>query len=72
MTQYEIFDGKRYLFTVSPTDDPRNVLEAERARTRNFRLRLVAVENGRRTECEGPSSPPPREDDFEVPTEYLE
>lgn len=72
MTQFEIFDGPRYLFTVPPSEDPRRTLEDERTKTRNFRLRLVAVERGKRTEIEGPAIPPPSEDDFEIPKEYLE
>lgn len=55
MRQFEIFDGNAYRFTVMPSENPRRVLEEERRRSRNPRLRMVMVEEGQRTEVEGPS-----------------
>lgn len=71
MKQYEIFDGRSYRFTVMPSENPRKVLEDERKRSRNPRLRMVEVEDGRRTEVEGPSVPEPL-DDFDLPEGYEE
>lgn len=64
MRQFEIFDGNAYRFTVMPSENPRRVLEEERRRSRNPRLRMVMVEEGRRTEVEGPSIPEPMHDDL--------
>jgi hypothetical protein len=43
---YEIWDGKRYLHDVFPSENPREVLE----NTRGRRLRLIEVSNGIRNE----------------------
>ena len=59
MKQYEIFDGRTYLLTVVPSEDPWAVLEEERKRRRNPRLSMIEVENRVRTLAEGPSMPEP-------------
>ena len=65
MKLYEIFDGDRYLFSVMPSEDPYQVLAAERNIRRNYRLRLIMVEGGIRSIVEGPGTPEPEdEDDF--------
>jgi len=57
MKMFEIFDGKRYLLSVMPSENPRNVLNEERSMRRNYRLSMVMVENGVRTLVEGPGAP---------------
>ncbi len=69
MKMYEIFDGRAYLLSVMPSENPRDVLEEERQRRRNPRLSLIMVEGGVRTMVEGPSVPEPIEDDFDYETE---
>lgn len=71
MQQFEIFDGNRYLFTVMPSENPRRVLQEERKSFRNSRLRLVMVEDGQRTQIEGPSEPEP-EEEFDFGEEEVE
>ena len=52
MRQYDVFDGKTYLFTVSSEENPFSVLEDERRhRPAKARLRLEMLENGIRTEA---------------------
>lgn len=48
MTQHEIFDGPRYLFTVPPSEDPFEVLEKERKLYRKPRLSMIEVSKGQR------------------------
>lgn len=43
---YEIWDGKRYMFDVSPSENPRQVLEE----TQGLRLRMIEVFEGNRAE----------------------
>lgn len=64
MRSFEIFDGDRYLFTVMPSEKPRQALNEERRRSRNHRLRMVMVENGIRTQVEGPGTPEPEEEEY--------
>lgn len=65
MQQFEIFDGNCYRFTVSPSENPMDVLEEERRNTRNPMLRMVMVEDGVRTEVEGPRMPEAPEFDLD-------
>ena len=60
MQVFEIFDGPSYLLTVMPSENPRQVLEDERRARRNYRLRMMMLENGIRTEVQGPSVFVPR------------
>jgi len=46
MRMFEIWDGGRYLFTVMPSEEPRDVLREEHKR--HNRLHMVIVENGQR------------------------
>jgi len=48
MRQIEVFDGSRYLFTIMPSDDPKEVLREESRRY--ARLHTVTVTNGRRSD----------------------
>lgn len=64
MRSFEIFDGDCYLFTVMPSERPRQVLQEERRRYRNPRLRMVMVEDGVRTQVEGPGTPEPEDEDY--------
>jgi len=50
MIQYELFDGKRYLFSVSPNENPFRVFHEESRRYPQ--LRMVSVQDGKRTPCE--------------------
>jgi hypothetical protein len=59
MEHYEIFNGRQYILTVSPSLNPSRVLDEERSRLRNPRLRLVQVKDGKRTEVIAPANPTP-------------
>lgn len=66
MRQYDLFDGKTYLFTVSTEEDPFAVLEDERRmRPAKARLRLEMLENGIRTEVASAQEWQPEDADFE-------
>ena len=65
MRSFEIFDGDRYLYTVMPSENPRQAYREEQRRSRSARIRMVMIENGERTEVEGPSQPEPEEEEFE-------
>jgi hypothetical protein len=62
MKHYEIFDGRRYLLTVMPSENPWEVLDEERRNRRNPRLSMMMLKNGVRTLAEGPSVPEPEEE----------
>lgn len=64
MKHYEIFDGRAYLLTVMPSENPWDVLDEERKDRRNPRLHMVSLQNGVRTLAEGPSVPVLEEEDF--------
>ncbi|MCI0563648.1 MAG: hypothetical protein MN733_34680 [Nitrososphaera sp.] len=64
MKHYEIFDGRAYLLTVMPSENPWDVLDDERKIRRNPRLRMVSLQDGVRTLAEGPSMPVLEEDEF--------
>lgn len=63
MLSFEIWNGDCYRFTVMPSERPKQVLQEERRRSRNSRLRMVMIEDGIRTEVEGPSIPEPEDED---------
>lgn len=65
MRSFEIFDGDRYLYTVMPSESPRQAYREEQRRSRSPRIRMVMIENGERTEVEGPSPVEPEEEEFE-------
>jgi hypothetical protein len=62
MKHYEIFDGRRYLLTVMPSENPWEVLDEERRNRRNPRLSMMVLKDGMRTLAEGPSVPEPEEE----------
>ena len=64
MRSFEIFDGDRYLFTIMPSERPRQVLREERRRSRNPRLRLIEIDGGIRRQVEGPGTPEPEDENF--------
>jgi len=66
MRQFEVFDGDRYLFTVMPSENPRDVLQEERRNLRNAGLRMVMIDKGIRTQVEGPGNQLPRDPEDEM------
>lgn len=65
MKMFEILDGRAYLLSVMPSENPFRVLEDERRARRNPRLSLVMVENGIRTVVEGPGTLETDEEEFD-------
>jgi len=63
MRMIEVFNGRSYLFTVLPSDDPTEVLRQEMKRYP--RLKIVTVESGERSKPQDPWCLPDEEENEE-------